>query len=30
MRSYDRATALEGTGWQVATMPKTQWKEINA
>ena len=30
MRSYDRATALEGIGWQVATMPKTQWKEINA
>ena len=28
--SYDRATALEGIGWQVATMPKTQWKEINA
>lgn len=28
--SYDRATALEGIGWQVATMPGTQWKEINA
>ena len=27
---YDRATALEGIGWQVATIPKTQWKEINA
>ena len=30
VESYDRATALEGIGWQVATMPKTQWKEINA
>ena len=29
VESYDRATALEGMGWQVATMPKTQWKEIN-
>ena len=28
--SYDRATALEGIGWQVATMPANQWKEINA
>ena len=28
--SYDRATALEGIGWQVATMPKKQWEEINA
>ena len=28
--SYDRATALEGIGWQVATMPAAQWKEINA
>lgn len=27
--SYDRATALEGIGWQVATMPEAQWKEIN-
>ena len=27
--SYDRATALEGIGWQVATMPAAQWKEIN-
>ena len=27
--SYDRATALEGIGWQVATMPKKQWEEIN-
>ncbi len=30
VESYDRATALEGIGWQVATMPKAQWKEINA
>ena len=28
--SYDRATALEGIGWQVATMPSNQWKELNA
>ena len=28
--SYDRATALEGIGWQVATMPAAQWKELNA
>jgi hypothetical protein len=27
--SYDRATALEGIGWQVATMEPGQWKEIN-
>lgn len=27
--SYDRATALESIGWQVATMPASQWKEIN-
>jgi len=27
--SYDRATALEGIGWQVATMEPAQWKEIN-
>lgn len=30
VESYDRATALEGIGWQVATMAKQQWKEINA
>lgn len=29
VESYDRATALEGIGWQVATMPANQWKEIN-
>ena len=28
--SYDRATALESIGWQVATMPEAQWKEINS
>ena len=28
--SYDRATALEGIGWQVATMTRNQWEEINA
>ena len=26
VESYDRATALEGIGWQVATMPAAQWK----
>ena len=30
VESYDRATALEGIGWQVATMPAAQWKELNA
>lgn len=29
VENYDRATALEGIGWQVATMPQTQWKELN-
>lgn len=29
VESYDRATALEGIGWQVATMPQAQWKELN-
>ena len=29
VESYDRATALEGIGWQVAAMPATQWKELN-
>ena len=29
VESYDRATSLEGIGWQVATMPETQWREIN-
>ena len=30
VESYDRATSLEGIGWQVATMPEAQWKEINS
>lgn len=30
VESYDRATALEGIGWQVAAMPEAQWKEMNA
>lgn len=30
VESYDRATALEGLGWQIATMGKNRWKEINA
>lgn len=29
VESYDRATALEGIGWQVATMEPAMWKEIN-
>lgn len=29
VESYDRATALEGIGWQVATLPAAQWKELN-
>ena len=30
VESYDRATSLEGLGWQIATMGKNKWKEINA
>ena len=30
VESYDRATVLEGIGWQVATMPETLWREINS
>ena len=30
VESYDRATTMEGIGWQVATMPQRQWKEINS
>lgn len=26
---YDRATALEGAGWQIATMPREMWAAIN-
>ena len=29
VENYDRATALEGIGWQVATMGREKWKEIN-
>ena len=29
VESYDRATALEGIGWQVATMEPARWKELN-
>ena len=29
VESYDRATALEGIGWQVTTMAAAQWKEMN-
>ncbi len=28
--SYDRATALESMGWEVATMPAAQWNEFNS
>ena len=29
VEGYDRATALEGLGWQIATMPRDQWRPIN-
>lgn len=29
VESYDRATQLEGIGWQVATIPEAQWRELN-
>ena len=29
VESYDRATALEGIGWDVATMPVRAWEEMN-
>ena len=29
VESYDRATALEAVGWNVATMASSQWREIN-
>ena len=29
VESYDRATSLEGLGWQIATMEPRKWKEIN-
>lgn len=30
VESYDRATEMESLGWKIATMPQTQWKEMNA
>ena len=30
VESYDRATALEGIGWNVATMEPARWKENNS
>lgn len=30
VESYDRATELEGIGWNVATMPKKQWNTFNS
>ena len=29
VESYDRATLLEGIGWQVTTMNPTQWRRLN-
>ncbi len=29
VESYDRATALEGIGWNVATMEPGRWKDLN-
>lgn len=29
VESYDRATALETTGWQIATTPRNEWAELN-
>lgn len=29
VESYDRATQLESLGWQVATIPEGQWRELN-
>lgn len=29
VESYDRATELESIGWDIATMPSSQWKGIN-
>ena len=29
VESYDRATALEGIGWQMASMELSLWKELN-
>lgn len=30
VESYDRATELESIGWDIATMPSVQWREINS
>ena len=30
VESYDRASTLEGIGWQMATMGQSKWKEMNA
>lgn len=30
VESYDRATELESIGWDIATMPSSQWREINS
>jgi len=27
--NYDRATQLESTGWQIATMDRSMWRELN-
>ncbi|MDD3537372.1 MAG: DUF932 domain-containing protein, partial [Eubacteriales bacterium] len=29
VQDYDRATALEGVGWQIAVMPREVWAVIN-
>jgi len=29
VRDYDRATSLEAAGWQIATMPRDIWNNIN-
>ncbi len=30
LESYDRATALESAGWQIATMPRDTWHTLNS
>ena len=30
VENYDRATALETCGWQIATMPRNTWLDLNA
>lgn len=29
VESYDRATALEGIGWDIATMEPRKWADVN-